>query len=67
VLLADAGQAEAAVWTVAVVVLDVGTQDALEFAAACDQEPVEALPTYRANEALGICVLAVPGSVCGRS
>ena len=40
----------------AVVVLDVVAQDALEVAAAEDQQPVEALLAERADEALGVRV-----------
>jgi hypothetical protein len=50
------GKREAAVRTMGVVVLDVGAQDALELAAARYQEPVEALPAYRADEAFGVRV-----------
>ena len=40
-------------WTMAVVVIDVGVQDALELATAGDQDPVEALAPHGADEALG--------------
>ena len=40
----------------AVVVLDVLAQDALELAPAQDQQPVEALLAQRADEALGVRV-----------
>ena len=39
--------------TMAVVMLDVGVEDALELATAGDQDPVEALAPYGADEALG--------------
>ena len=46
-------ESEATMRTVAVVVLDVGVQDALELATAGDQDPVEALAPHGADEALG--------------
>jgi hypothetical protein len=39
--------------TVAVVVIDVGVQDALELARAGDQDPVEALASHGPDEAIG--------------
>jgi hypothetical protein len=49
-------QAERAMRPVGVVVLDVDTQDTLEVSAVCDQEPVEAVATNRADPALGVRV-----------
>jgi hypothetical protein len=46
-------QAERAMRPVGVVVLDVDPQDTLEVSAVCDQEPVEAVATNRADPALG--------------
>jgi hypothetical protein len=40
-------------WTMAVVVIDVGVQDVLELATAGDQDPVEALAPLGGDEALG--------------
>src|SRR5713101_3908539 len=40
----------------AVVVIDVDAEDALELPAADDQDPVEALTPQRADEALGVRV-----------
>src|SRR6266849_6014412 len=45
-------QAKRAMRPVSVVVLDVDTQDALELASACDQEPVEAVAADGADPAL---------------
>jgi hypothetical protein len=39
--------------TMAVVVIDVGVQDAFELATAGDQDPVEALALHGRDEALG--------------
>jgi hypothetical protein len=47
---------EAAVRPVAVVVVDVDSEDALELATVDDQDPVEALAPDRADEALGVGV-----------
>jgi hypothetical protein len=46
-------QAEAAVRTMAVVVLDIVMEDAKQLPAAADQEMVQALPAHGANPALG--------------
>ena len=46
-------ESQATMWTMAVVVIDVGVQDALELATAGDQHPVEALAPHGADEALG--------------
>jgi hypothetical protein len=42
--------------TMAVVVIDVDGEDALELAAAGDQDPVQALAPHRADKALGVGV-----------
>ena len=46
---------ERAMRPVPVVVLRVDANDALEVAAADDQQPVEALPPQTADRALGLC------------
>jgi hypothetical protein len=46
-------EAKRALGSVTVVVVDVDAQDALEMPATEDQEPVEALSSHRADEALG--------------
>jgi hypothetical protein len=46
-------ESQATMWTMAVVVIDVGVQDVLELATAGDQDPVEALAPHGADEALG--------------
>ena len=48
--------AERSVWSLGVVVVDVGAQDAVEVARADDQQPVQALGPRGADEALGVCV-----------
>jgi hypothetical protein len=47
---------ETAMRTMAVVMIDVDAEDALELAAAGDQEPVQALAPHRADKALGVGV-----------
>ena len=47
---------ETAMRTMAVVMIDVDPEDALELAAAGDQEPVQALAPHRADKALGVGV-----------
>ena len=42
--------------TMAVVMIDVDAEDALELAAAGDQDPVQALAPHRADKALGVGV-----------
>jgi hypothetical protein len=49
-------ESQAAMRAMAVVVIDVGVQDALELATAGDQDPVEALVPDGADEAPGKCV-----------
>src|SRR3954447_10877851 len=49
-------ESQATMRTMAVVVIDVGVQDALKPAMAGDQDPVEALAPHGADEALGECV-----------
>ena len=49
-------ESQAMMRTMAVVVIDVGVQDALELATARDQDPFEALAPHGADEALGKCV-----------
>jgi putative transposase len=52
----ELGSSEPAVRALAVVVLDVDTQDVFEVAAAEDQQPVEALIADGADESLGVGV-----------
>ena len=47
---------ERAVWPLAVVVADIGADDALELAAVEDEQPVEALATDAADPALHVRV-----------
>jgi hypothetical protein len=46
-------ESQATMRTMAVVMIDVGVQDALELATIDDQDPVEALAPHGADEALG--------------
>ena len=47
---------ETAMRTMAVVMIDVDAEDALELAAAGDQDPVQALAPHRAHKARGVGV-----------
>src|SRR3954469_6087999 len=49
-------ESQATMRTMAVVVIDVGVQDALKLAMAGDQDPVKAFAPHGADEALGTCV-----------
>jgi hypothetical protein len=49
-------QAQRAVRSMRVVVVDIDVQDVFELFAACDQAPVEAVPADGADPALGECV-----------
>ena len=51
-----AGKVEGAVWSLPVVVVDVGSKYALELSAVEDQQPVEAFMTDGAHPALGVGV-----------
>jgi hypothetical protein len=46
-------ESQATMRTMAVVMIDVGVQDALELATAGDEDPVQALAAHGADEALG--------------
>jgi hypothetical protein len=59
-------QVERPVGALAVVVVDVLAQDALELAAADDEQPVEALLAQGADEALSVRALAF-GALSGRA
>jgi hypothetical protein len=58
---------ERPVWTLAVVMLDVDTQDPVELARSEDQHPVEALRAGGADETLGVSVRLGPPDKESRS